>query len=218
MESIQTPNYPKGPDPSSGAKSSHPERCKYPITTGQGCTCKKSRCLKLYCQCFASSSICDQSRCKCTSCENVADNVKEIDMARSVILERNPDAFDDKFKMTEQSRHSYPFHAQTRDYQSFDTKNDLYFNGINPSTHGKKYYGQNNPFRERESRYQHHQHPDTVMNGYPHRSGNGQDYRFWRLNRSIGEKVDVISGPKNGYDTLYSRHPPAECRPSQYSE
>jgi len=66
--------------------------------TSSGCTCKKSRCLKLYCQCFASSIICNPDKCKCLSCENSPGKEKEIDVARNVILERNPSAFEDKFK------------------------------------------------------------------------------------------------------------------------
>ena len=72
--------------------------CKYPLTKGFGCTCKKSRCLKLYCQCFASSTVCDPSKCKCTACKNVTANVTEIDVARGIILGRNPNAFEDKFR------------------------------------------------------------------------------------------------------------------------
>jgi len=63
-----------------------------------GCTCKKSKCLKLYCQCFASSSLCDTEKCKCLTCENSSGKEEEIENARKVILERNPSAFEDKFR------------------------------------------------------------------------------------------------------------------------
>ncbi|KAJ1445515.1 hypothetical protein M885DRAFT_453542, partial [Pelagophyceae sp. CCMP2097] len=33
------------------------------------CNCKKSRCLKLYCECFASGVFC--GACNCVNCENV---------------------------------------------------------------------------------------------------------------------------------------------------
>ncbi|OEU18348.1 hypothetical protein FRACYDRAFT_183132, partial [Fragilariopsis cylindrus CCMP1102] len=62
-----------------------------------GCTCKKSKCLKLYCQCFAMSATCGP-KCRCQSCNNTSMHIDEIDMARRTILERNPMAFEDKFK------------------------------------------------------------------------------------------------------------------------
>lgn len=34
------------------------------------CNCKKSRCLKLYCECFAAELFCDS--CNCTDCQNTA--------------------------------------------------------------------------------------------------------------------------------------------------
>lgn len=55
------------------------------------------RCLKLYCQCFALSTTCS-GRCKCTVCLNSPLHADSIEEARKTILERNPSAFDDKFK------------------------------------------------------------------------------------------------------------------------
>jgi hypothetical protein len=60
------------------------------------CNCKKSKCLKLYCQCFAARAFC-QGTCKCTMCSNSADNIDAINHAVSVITERNPSAFECKF-------------------------------------------------------------------------------------------------------------------------
>ena len=54
------------------------------------------RCLKLYCQCFASSTTCGP-RCKCQGCQNTTEHGEEIERARQTILERNPSAFDEKF-------------------------------------------------------------------------------------------------------------------------
>jgi len=69
-------------------------------TSTTGCTCKKSKCLKLYCQCFASSFLCNLEKCKCIACENKVGNEKEILAAKNLILERNPSAFEDKLKGT----------------------------------------------------------------------------------------------------------------------
>lgn len=62
------------------------------------CNCKKSRCLKLYCQCFAAQVECTSSLCKCTNCANTPAHQSEREEAVKVILERNPSAFDSKFK------------------------------------------------------------------------------------------------------------------------
>jgi Tesmin/TSO1-like CXC domain, cysteine-rich domain len=57
------------------------------------------RCLKLYCQCFASSTTCGPT-CKCQGCHNTSQHGDSIESARRTILERNPSAFDDKFRLT----------------------------------------------------------------------------------------------------------------------
>ena len=59
-----------------------------------GCTCKKSKCLKLYCQCFSSQAMCG-SDCNCSDCHNTsqAEHLKERQMALEHVLVRNPNAF-----------------------------------------------------------------------------------------------------------------------------
>lgn len=66
--------------------------------TASGCTCKRSKCLKLYCQCFASSSLCHATKCRCTACRNIPAHEEDIRQARSAILCRNPRAFETKFQ------------------------------------------------------------------------------------------------------------------------
>ena len=58
------------------------------------CNCKKSHCLKLYCECFSGKSYC--SGCNCVSCLNTQENEALRDKAMQATLERNPIAFDPK--------------------------------------------------------------------------------------------------------------------------
>ncbi|XP_078151430.1 protein tesmin/TSO1-like CXC 5 isoform X2 [Carex rostrata] len=55
------------------------------------CNCRHSRCLKLYCECFASGVYCDG--CNCTNCFNNVENEAARRDAIDATLERNPDAF-----------------------------------------------------------------------------------------------------------------------------
>jgi len=57
------------------------------------CACKKSNCLKLYCQCFASSALC-ASTCRCLVCMNNPNYEVERSNAVALILEHDPAAFD----------------------------------------------------------------------------------------------------------------------------
>lgn len=63
------------------------------------CHCKKSKCLKLYCQCFAARAVCKPS-CRCADCENSDDHAETRRLAIEAILERNPNAFESKYKPT----------------------------------------------------------------------------------------------------------------------
>ncbi|CAK57809.1 unnamed protein product (macronuclear) [Paramecium tetraurelia] len=56
------------------------------------CNCKKSKCLKLYCECFANNGVCSQS-CNCQDCKNRIDNPQERSKAIEEALLRNTDAF-----------------------------------------------------------------------------------------------------------------------------
>eukprot|EP01082_Thalassiosira_pseudonana_P001817 g1325.t1 g1325 contig10:1862803-1865571(+) len=72
--------------------------------THKGCTCKKTKCLKLYCACFSHSIACDPSVCSCERCANTQDELARdgdngmamsaVVTARKSILERNPRAFE----------------------------------------------------------------------------------------------------------------------------
>ena len=68
-----------------------------------GCTCKKSKCLKLYCVCFGASVMCGVS-CRCLICHNTPSHEQARKDAIRCILARNPSAFDTKFKKTAEAR------------------------------------------------------------------------------------------------------------------
>ncbi|GMN37200.1 hypothetical protein TIFTF001_006614 [Ficus carica] len=54
------------------------------------CGCKRTKCLKLYCECFASGIFC--SGCKCVDCHNIIENVSARHAAVEHILERKRNA------------------------------------------------------------------------------------------------------------------------------
>ena len=58
----------------------------------KGCNCKQSKCLKLYCECFASGDYCCK-QCNCMLCMNKPENETDRKKSIQTILERNPDAF-----------------------------------------------------------------------------------------------------------------------------
>ncbi|KAK9815528.1 hypothetical protein WJX72_005173 [[Myrmecia] bisecta] len=58
------------------------------------CNCKKSKCLKLYCDCFAAGQSC--TNCTCQNCSNTADQKDAVEEMREQIRSRNLHAFDEK--------------------------------------------------------------------------------------------------------------------------
>mmetsp|Transcript_14869 Transcript_14869/g.27494 ORF Transcript_14869/g.27494 Transcript_14869/m.27494 type:complete len:135 (-) Transcript_14869:2526-2930(-) len=62
-----------------------------PKPSKKQCNCRHSRCLKLYCECFASGEYC--VKCNCVGCYNNAQNEVYRKEAIQSILERNPSAF-----------------------------------------------------------------------------------------------------------------------------
>lgn len=65
------------------------------------CNCSKSKCLKLYCKCFAAGLVCGLD-CDCANCFN---EEKHKDIRETIIAEiisKNPKAFNSKFKKHEE--------------------------------------------------------------------------------------------------------------------
>ncbi|XP_022145030.1 protein tesmin/TSO1-like CXC 5 [Momordica charantia] len=82
--SVRKPDSPKSRSRSVETKDATPKKQKQ-------CNCKHSRCLKLYCECFASGIYCDG--CNCANCYNNVENEASRREAVEATLERNPNAF-----------------------------------------------------------------------------------------------------------------------------
>jgi Tesmin/TSO1-like CXC domain, cysteine-rich domain len=74
-----------------------------PIEEARGCTCKASKCLKLYCVCFAAGRTCGRE-CACRSCQNNGHFPHQKKAAVEAVLERNPTAFQPK--VNDRAKHS----------------------------------------------------------------------------------------------------------------
>lgn len=68
------------------------------VQLGVGCNCEKSKCVKLYCECFRMSGFCSE-KCKCKSCLNNSSNSGIREKIVKSTLELNPSAFRTKFKV-----------------------------------------------------------------------------------------------------------------------
>ncbi|XP_062223540.1 protein tesmin/TSO1-like CXC 5 [Phragmites australis] len=75
--------------PATEVKSGTPKKKKH-------CNCKNSKCLKMYCECFAEQVYCDG--CNCSNCGNNIENEIARKDAVDTLLARNPLAFQPKIQ------------------------------------------------------------------------------------------------------------------------
>lgn len=109
MSFDRSPSKGCGPDDDSRSNDGNSSSGREDLSNNIGCTCKKSKCLKLYCQCFASSNTCG-STCRCIACKNIPKYEVERSEAIHSIMMRNPNAFDTKFKATAEGKSSKVTH------------------------------------------------------------------------------------------------------------
>uniref|UniRef100_A0ACD5W3C6 Uncharacterized protein n=1 Tax=Avena sativa TaxID=4498 RepID=A0ACD5W3C6_AVESA len=64
---------------------------KHRTSRRKSCNCSNSKCLKMYCECFASGRYCNG--CNCKNCSNSISNEAARHDAINVVMERNPVAF-----------------------------------------------------------------------------------------------------------------------------
>ena len=76
------------------------------------CNCKKSKCLKLYCECFAAGAFCKD--CSCQQCQNTTENEAIVTKTRQQIEQRNPYAFESKIMADagDDARHTKGCHCK----------------------------------------------------------------------------------------------------------
>lgn len=99
-------NRPKGPSTKkpSLVKKTNMVRHNYNENRST-CKCAKSKCLKLYCDCFQSGRMCDPDKCECNSCMNTEKHNGpngQRSKAISECLAKNPSAFQKRQRKPEE--------------------------------------------------------------------------------------------------------------------
>ena len=79
-------------DPALTVNLSEPGELKERKAPSSGCNCHRTKCIKLYCECFANGLYCSKG-CKCKSCNN-KENFESRKKAVISALEKNPQAFE----------------------------------------------------------------------------------------------------------------------------
>lgn len=66
------------------------------------CICKRSKCLRLYCQCFKNNKFCGEN-CSCKDCYNIPKNKEIIELWSKDLLLKHNQAFERKIKKSGRS-------------------------------------------------------------------------------------------------------------------
>jgi len=99
-EAVDTaPASPPPPPRPTKAVRKAKEPAVVPSTNPVCCNCMKSRCLKLYCDCFAANQYC--RGCNCANCLNTMEAEGVRREAINATLDRNPQAFKPKISVSE---------------------------------------------------------------------------------------------------------------------
>eukprot|EP00299_Pterocystis_sp_00344_P008809 c3486_g1_i1.p1 GENE.c3486_g1_i1~~c3486_g1_i1.p1 ORF type:complete len:457 (+),score=58.44 c3486_g1_i1:48-1418(+) len=73
------------------------------VTEGaKKCNCKRSQCLKLYCECFANQRLC--AGCNCSDCRNTEEHLSKVIQVRKSRMTSNPTVFNSKAKAKTQHK------------------------------------------------------------------------------------------------------------------
>lgn len=75
-----------------------------PAASSVSCNCKKSKCLKLYCDCFATLSYCNANACNCADCANNSEN--EILRQEAIKVTKDRNAFAFRTKISQKQEHA----------------------------------------------------------------------------------------------------------------
>lgn len=88
-----------------------PTKMTHPVLPIIKCLCKRSNCLKLYCECFSVQGFCGDS-CGCQGCLNRESTIDVRSLAVTEILQRNPMGFVQKFKLVEEQKNQEAIHCR----------------------------------------------------------------------------------------------------------
>lgn len=89
----------------------HQEKSENKKKERVACHCKKSKCLRLYCECFAKGLICGVD-CICEGCHNTNDLKELRELVVQETLEKNPFAFKSKYKNIDEDKDKKLLHSR----------------------------------------------------------------------------------------------------------